>query len=86
MSEHVPALRNGRWEIPARFNFARDVVEPLAADPDRLAVRFVGTDGATRDATFAEIAAAAARWTGLLRGSGVARGDRVLVLCGKTLP
>ena len=85
MSVGAPAYRDGRWEIPPRFNFARDVVEPLAADPGRLAVRFVAADGATRDVTFAEVAAAAARWTALLRRSGVEPGDRVLVLCGKTL-
>jgi acetyl-CoA synthetase/medium-chain acyl-CoA synthetase len=84
VSEQVPALRDGRWEIPARFNFARDVVEPLATDPARLAIRFVAANGTIRDLTFAEVAAAAARWTGLLRDAGVQPGDRALVLCGKT--
>jgi acyl-coenzyme A synthetase/AMP-(fatty) acid ligase len=67
---------------PARFNFARDVVE--RSDPDALALRFVAADGAVRDLTFGEIAGSAARWAGLLRARGVSPGDRVLVLLGKT--
>jgi acyl-coenzyme A synthetase/AMP-(fatty) acid ligase len=79
------ALANGRWTVPARFNFARDVLAPLASDRARRAIAFVEAGGAVRDLTFAEVAAAASRWTNLLRRLGVERGDRVLVLCGKTL-
>jgi acyl-coenzyme A synthetase/AMP-(fatty) acid ligase len=67
---------------PARFNFARDVVE--RADASALALRFVDGGGGVRDLTFGKVAESAARWTGLLRGRGVAAGDRVLVLIGKT--
>ncbi len=79
------ALVDGRWRVPARFNVARDVVEAQAADPARLALVFVDRAGARRDLSFSEIAADAARWAGLLRREGVEPGDRVLVLCGKTL-
>jgi acyl-coenzyme A synthetase/AMP-(fatty) acid ligase len=67
---------------PARFNFARDVVE--AQDPGRHALRFCDRGGAVHDLTFGEVADASARWTGLLRERGVTLGDRVLVLIGKT--
>ena len=68
--------------IPARFNFARDVVE--RAEPETLALRFVSAAGGRRDLTFGEVAESAARWAAFLRGRGVAPGDRVLVLVGKT--
>jgi acyl-coenzyme A synthetase/AMP-(fatty) acid ligase len=84
VSEFAPAVVDGRWEVPARFNFARDVVEVLAADRERAGMTFVGTDGAATEITFAEIAERAARWAGLLRRRGVGPGDRVLVLVGKT--
>jgi acyl-coenzyme A synthetase/AMP-(fatty) acid ligase len=70
--------------VPPRFNFARDVVERLAADADRPALAFVGRDGGRRQMTFAEVAADAARWANVLRWTGLERGDRVLVLVGKT--
>jgi acyl-coenzyme A synthetase/AMP-(fatty) acid ligase len=73
------------WAVPSRFNFMRDVVQPLAADPGRRAILYVERSGAVREVAFAEVAAAAARWAGLLRRRGVERGDRVLVLVGKTL-
>jgi acyl-coenzyme A synthetase/AMP-(fatty) acid ligase len=67
---------------PARFNFTRDVVE--RADPDALGLRFVDARGGIHDLTFGRLAGSAARWAGLLRARGVAPGDRVLVLVGKT--
>ncbi len=67
---------------PARFNFARDVVE--RQDPERLALRFADAAGRARDLTFGEVSDHAARWAGLLLGRGVEPGDRVLVLIGKT--
>jgi acyl-coenzyme A synthetase/AMP-(fatty) acid ligase len=80
-----PAVVDGRWQVPARFNFASDVVDVLAREPGRPAVRFVAAGGGVREATFGEVAAASARWAGLLRARGVEPGDRVLVLCAKTL-
>jgi acyl-coenzyme A synthetase/AMP-(fatty) acid ligase len=67
---------------PERFNFTRDVVEQ--ADPTKLALRFVDRAGSIRDLTFGDAAQGAARWAALLRRRGVASGDRVLVLVGKT--
>ncbi|HZO62156.1 MAG TPA: AMP-binding protein [Gaiellaceae bacterium] len=67
---------------PARFNFARDVVE--RHDPGRLALRFCDREGRVRDLTFGEVSRETARWARLLRGRGVAPGDRMLVLIGKT--
>ena len=84
MTELAPAIVNGRWRVPARFNFARDVVEVLAEDRSRLGMTFVGAGGAAEDISFAELVARAARWAGLLRRRGVRTGDRVLVLVGKT--
>jgi acyl-coenzyme A synthetase/AMP-(fatty) acid ligase len=67
---------------PARFNFARDVVE--RSDPVAPALRYVDAAGGVRDLTFGQVAESAARWAGLLRARGVSAGDRVLVLVGKT--
>src|SRR5262249_10049328 len=63
-----------------RFNFTRAVVDR----GDGRAIVAVGTDGAARELSFAEVSAHAARWTNALRRRGVSPGDRVLVLIGKT--
>ena len=69
-------------EPPARFNFVRDVVE--RQDPARLALRFCDREGSVEDLTFGQVGDRAARWAAVLRSRGVAPGDRVLVLVGKT--
>jgi len=80
----VPALAEGRWAVPDRFNFTRDVVEVLARDPKRRALTYLGKDGVIETRSFFLIAEGAARWATVLRENGVEPGDRILVLAGKT--
>jgi acyl-coenzyme A synthetase/AMP-(fatty) acid ligase len=68
--------------VPARFNFTRDVIEPLARDHSRAALTFVDREGIVDRRTFGEVAGDAARWAHLLR-TRLDRGDRVLVVTGK---
>ena len=76
---------DGQWQVPERFNFGRDVVEALALENgQRHAITFVDSVGAIQRLTFHDVALGASRWSGLLSDRGVARGDRVLVLTGKT--
>ena len=70
------------WDVPARYNFVRDVVEPLGKRHGRAALTFVDREGIVDRRTFAEIAGDAARWAHLLR-TRLDRGDRVLVATGK---
>ncbi len=78
----APALSDGRWCVPSRFNFTRDVVEVLARDTKRQALTFVGRDGIIEPRTFVHLAHGAARWASYLREHGVVPGDRVLVSVG----
>ena len=80
-----PALVEGRWQIPDRFNFTGDVVEALARDPKRRALTCLGKDGVIEPRTFHEIAEGAAVWAEAVRGHGVEPGDRVVVLAGSTV-
>jgi acyl-coenzyme A synthetase/AMP-(fatty) acid ligase len=69
------------WNVPERFNFARDVVEARSGP----ALTFLSASGERRHLDFAEVNARAAQWTNRLARAGVGSGDRVLVLVGKTL-
>ena len=62
-----PALVDGRWQVPDRFNFTRDVVEALARDPKRRALTFLGKEGVIEPRTFHEISGGAAVWATTLR-------------------
>ena len=79
-----PAIVDGAWDVPERFNFTRDVVEATAAEsPDKRALAYVDRINVVRRFTFAEIAILSAHWANLLRDAGIERGDRVLVLVGQ---
>ena len=71
-----------RWDVPSDFNFARDVVDRLAAE-DRRGLVAVDASLQRREYTFAEIADATKRWASVLREAGIAKGDRVLVVIPK---
>ena len=71
------------WDVPARFNFTRDVIESLGtSDSLRKGVAYVDAEGIVDRRTFSDVAKDAARWAHLLR-TRLDRGDRVLVVLGK---
>jgi acyl-coenzyme A synthetase/AMP-(fatty) acid ligase len=80
----APALADGRWKVPDRFNFTRDVVDVLASNPKRDAVTFLGRDGVIEPRTFTFLSEGAARWATVLRERGMRPGDRVIVQMGMT--
>ena len=57
------------WDVPAGFNFARDVIDRLARE-DRLALLAVDANLARREYTFAEVSDATKRWASVLRDAG----------------
>ncbi len=50
---------------------------------DRTAFRFVGHDDRVRAVTYAELARSTSRFANVLRGLGVAKGDRLFLLAGR---
>jgi hypothetical protein len=45
-----------RWDVPEEFNFGRDVVDRLAADPNRPALLWRNASGSERRLSFADVA------------------------------
>ncbi len=80
----APALVDGRWRVPSRFNFTRDVVEALGVDKKRRALTYLGHDVVIEPQTFFQLAQGASHWATLLREAGVRAGDRILVVAGAT--
>lgn len=76
------ARESFRWNVPASFNFARDVIDRLAAQ-NRLGLLFVAADGSRREWSFAEIAERSQRYAAALMEHGVDRGSRVIVALPK---
>lgn len=70
------------WNVPAQFNFARDVVDRLARE-DRPGLLAIDAQQRRREYTFAEVADATKRWAAVLRDAGIGKGDRVVVVIPK---
>jgi acyl-coenzyme A synthetase/AMP-(fatty) acid ligase len=69
-----------RWNIPATFNFAADVVDDWARDPAKLALLCCDESGREERFTFARIADASKRLGCVLRARGLKKGDRCIVM------
>ena len=69
-----------RWQLPETFNFASDVVDAWASDPDKLALIWCNEAGREARYTFREISKRSKRAGSLLRASGLRKGDRCIVM------
>jgi acyl-coenzyme A synthetase/AMP-(fatty) acid ligase len=70
------------WDVPAEFNFGRDVVDVLGLQ-DRLGLLFVDAAGARHEVTFPQIADETRRFAAVFRDLGIEKTDRVVVLLPK---
>jgi medium-chain acyl-CoA synthetase len=68
-----------RWPTATHFNFATDVVGKWAADPELVAMRWIG-DAVDRTLTFGHFAERSDRFANALEELGLVAGDRVLVV------
>ena len=79
MADYESLYRDFRWEVPAHFNFG-DEIDWHAADPRRVAILWEDQQGRRARLTFADIRAQSNRVANVLAGSGVARGDPVMLV------
>jgi acetyl-CoA synthetase len=67
--------------VPARFNFAYDVVDAYArTEPERRAIVWCNDEGEERTETFADLKAASDRAAQVFWQHGIRKGDRVLLI------
>jgi acyl-coenzyme A synthetase/AMP-(fatty) acid ligase len=69
-----------RWQLPATFNFAADVVDVWARDPGKLALLWCDESGREERYTYARIAELSRRLGNVLRANGLKKGDRCIVM------
>jgi acetyl-CoA synthetase len=85
--DYDAARREFAWPDLDEFNWALDWFDVIAAEhPDRIALRILSDDGSDVSLTYASLAARSSQVTGWLRGLGVRRGDRVLLMLGNVAP
>lgn len=74
-----------KWNVPATFNFAGDVIDKWAEDPKRLAMLWVDDYGNEIRRTYADLVSASKRLAGVLTGQGIKRGDVVIVILPRNI-
>ncbi|MBA3301268.1 MAG: AMP-binding protein [Thermoleophilaceae bacterium] len=67
-----------RWEVPERYNIARDVCDKHPRE--KLAMRWENWQGTEREVTFGDLQDLSNRFANVLRSRGVEREDRVATL------
>ena len=80
MTGYNDLYRRFRWELPEMFNFASDVVDAWAKDPEKLALLWCDETGREERYTFREISERSKRAGNVLRASGLKKGDRCIVM------
>jgi acetyl-CoA synthetase len=81
------ARREFAWPDLDEFNWALDWFDVIAAEhPDRVALRIVDDSGGDVSMTYREMSERSGQVAGWLRGLGVRRGDRVLLMLGNVAP
>ena len=81
MVDYEDARRHFKLDVPEYFNFAFDVVDQWANDHTKLALISVDPSGErAQKHTFWELKVLSNKFANLLRGLGVARGDRAFLM------
>src|ERR1019366_10000956 len=71
---------NYRWFTDGTLNVSHNCLDVhLAARGDKIAIIFEGEPGDVRQLTYAELHAEVCRFANALKGTGVGRGDRVVI-------
>ena len=84
-TDQAAAVDQFRWPVLNEFNWALDHFDALARDNDATALWIVGDDGSELKRTFRQLSQRSSQLANHLRGLGVRRGDRVLMVLGNEL-
>jgi acyl-coenzyme A synthetase/AMP-(fatty) acid ligase len=80
MSDYEVERREFRLDVPEYFNFAADVIDKLAQNPNKEAMLWIGQHGEERHLTFAHFSEASSRAANAFAALGLGKGDPVLVM------
>src|SRR5262245_58656374 len=80
MTDYEAERRSFRLDAPADFNWAFDVIDRWAADPQALAMHWVGPQGEEHHITFEQFRQRSNQVANALESLGVRRGDRVFLM------
>jgi acyl-coenzyme A synthetase/AMP-(fatty) acid ligase len=80
MVDYEQTCREFRWEVPEYYNFAFDIVDRWAEDPQKLAMLWVDERGDERRLTFRDFMRGSNQLGNALRTLGLRAGERILIM------
>jgi acyl-coenzyme A synthetase/AMP-(fatty) acid ligase len=80
MTDYQQARRDFTWEVAEDYNFAIDTIGKWARDPEKLAMLWIGPDGAEERYTFTHFDEQSSRAAHAFEKLGIGKGDRVLLM------
>jgi acyl-coenzyme A synthetase/AMP-(fatty) acid ligase len=81
MSDYAQEVASFRWQVPERFNFARDTFDAHAQmTPERMAMLWVDDEGHEQKISFGRFRERSRRLASALLALGLRPGDRLLLL------
>jgi acetyl-CoA synthetase len=84
--DYAAAYRDFHWPKLDRFNWALDYFDVMARDNEQPGLWLVDDEGAEIKLSFAALSERSNRIANMLRGLGVRRGDRILLMLGNVVP
>ncbi|PZP92462.1 MAG: AMP-dependent synthetase, partial [Variovorax paradoxus] len=81
-TDYERAVRDFSWPRLTHFNWALDYFDTMAAGNDAPALWIVEEDGREERCSFAQMSRRSSSVANWLRGHGVQRGDRILLMMG----
>ena len=85
MTDYEKEYSEFRWKVPEYFNFAGEVIDKWAEDPDKLAMLWVDDAGTEIRKTFRELSDTSKKLASVLAGQGVKKDDVVIVILPRNI-
>jgi medium-chain acyl-CoA synthetase len=80
MLDYDKEYKEFKWDRPEYFNFAGEVIDKWAEDPEKLAMLWVDDDGNEERRTFRDISIESKKFANVMAAQGIKRGDVVIVV------
>ncbi len=74
-----------RWDVPEYYNFAGEVIDKWASDPEKLAMLWVDDEGREVRKTFLQLSRESKRLANILQSQGVKKGDVVMIILPRNI-
>jgi medium-chain acyl-CoA synthetase len=85
MTDYDAEYADFQWDVPEYYNFAGEVIDKWARDPEKLAMFWVDDEGTEIKKTFADLSRSSKKLANLLTEQGIGQGDVVMVILPRNI-